>query len=330
MTTTSDPVESFYSLFRGRTDALGTWGGSANHCEVSRAHFEAHLTSHDPADWIGVYPLGYSACSWGCVDVDGGDFPLQGARDSSDYDRKNPVWHDWPRMLDIAEDLVIALSVHGIHGHIERTRNGYHVWVFPEQIPVKATYMRRALLAACESIGYQPKEVNPKQESLEPGQLGNYVRLPYPGALSVDPPPSPERHFLGVDGLPLTIESFVPYAKLTPTLRLEEASRYWRPPIQVSTVDVNAGLEVKPILSKIGGDTGAITYTIWRDGPLPGSDRSGTLAHLAHLCREGGLTLDEAYAVIASADWRWGKFQPAGRADAEQQLLAIVERAFAS
>lgn len=69
-------------------------------------------------------------------------------------------------------------------------------------------------------------------------------------------------------------------------------------------------------------------YTIWKDGPLPGNDRSSTLAHLAHLCAESALTAQQAYAVVASADLRWGKFS--GRADAVEQLTAIVERAYAT
>lgn len=323
----SDLIDRFYETFRGRNDALGTWEGGAQRVQVTREHFEKHLTSTDPKDWIGVYMLGKNMCAWGCIDLDGKDFPTETAGE----------W-DWDRMAELAYNLCVVLRVKNVHAHTERTKNGIHIWVFPEARVVPAAVMRNALLAACAALDYKPKEVNPKQSSLGDNQLGNYVRLPYYGALTNmhEGGWQRDRHFFDWDdvdgchphgvGSYMSLEYFLDHVKPTATADLEAVAQLYKPPTVHHSVNTEAGLEASHILPRVD----ALAYTIWRDGPLPGSDRSSTLAHLAHLCREAGISTTEAYVVVASADARWGKFQPEGRADAEQQLTAIVERAYAS
>lgn len=309
----SDLIQQFTKLFRGRGDVRGSWHGRCIREPLTAEHFEKHLTSDSDSDWMGVYPhLGSAGCSWGCIDIDGKDFRVH-----ADID----MW-DWPGMHELASNLVAALAYKNVHGHIEQTRNGYHVWIFPTDMVVPAETMRRALMAACVVCQYRPNEVNPKQEHLPAGKVGNYVRLPYYGALNAD---NPDRYFVDATTSAQTLTQFLETVQTTATTDLEETSLLWTPPTVVHEVDTNAGLDAASCVALLDG----LSHTIWRDGPLEGSDRSSTLAHLAHLCSERGLTQQQAYTVIVSADLRWGKFQPEGRADAEEQLLAITERAYA-
>jgi hypothetical protein len=310
--------ERFAQIFRGRTDYYGAWNGGAIEERVTLDHYHYHLFDES---LIGIYPhLGSAGATWGCIDIDGADFPKEGAKDNPDYQRKQPEWHDWWAMETLACNLVKAMSMKDVKGHIERTRNGYHVWVFPT-INVPASEMRRALMAACVVCKYDPNEVNPKQEILAEGKIGNYVRLPYPNNATT------ERVFLD----PATMTPLaLPYAldqiewNLTNPAAITACSKLWTPPKKRHTVDTS--VNAPAAVAQLRG----LTRTIWDEGPLPGSDRSSTLAHLAHLCREQGLTAENAYAVICSADLRWGKFQPEGREDAVEQLTAIVERSYAT
>ena len=315
--------ERFAQIFRGRTEAYGTWNGGAIHYVVSPALYDDHLNT--PNEGVGIYPhLGIDGVTWGCIDIDGGDFPKEDARSNDQYDRKQPEWHDWTAMERLAHNLVKALRLKNVPSVIEKTRNGFHVWVFPQDETVPAKTMRRALMAACKVCKYDPNEVNPKQEVLAEGKIGNYVRLPYNHGFAE----RKERYFLdpSTHQPVLNIEKALWIAEnyQTTTKALEAIAQMWTPPKSKMTVDVSVPAD--SAVAKLRG----LARTIWDEGPLPGSDRSSTLAHLAHLCREDNLTLNEAFSVICSADRRWGKFQPEGREDAVEQLTAITERAYAS
>lgn len=286
-------VERFIRRFRGRGDVKGHWDGRCVREPLTPDDFARHL---ERGPHIGVYPLMGSVCSWGCVDIDTDDYPL-------------------------AIRLQASLAYKMVPSHIERTRRGWHVWVFPEDDLVVAATMRRALMAACAAIGYDPKEVNPKQEQLSRGQVGNYVRLPYPGGLVG----TPEQRVFVVNGKPLTLHEALHQIDngLCPTSALTAISRLWQPPAPVNTViDVAADDDVKQILKRCDG----LAFTVWRDGPLPGSDRSTTLFRLAAICKENDLNAQDAFMVVRSADARWGKFSE--RKDRDARLSDIVERAF--
>jgi len=315
--------ERFAQVFRGRTDAYGTWRGGAVHEPVTADLYVDHLTTPDCG--IGIYPhRGIDGVTWGCIDIDGGDFPKEGVRDDEQYDRKQPQWHDWEAMERLAHNLVKALGLKNVPSVVEKTRNGFHVWVFPKADTVPAQTMRRALMAACKVCKYDPNEVNPKQEVLAEGKIGNYVRLPYNEGWDE----RGERFFLdpATRNAVTSIEKALWIAETyqAETSDIEAIAKMWTPPRQKSQVDTSVA--APGIVAKLRG----LPRTIWDEGPLPGSDRSSTLAHLAHLCREQNLTLQEAYSVVCSADLRWGKFQPEGRDDAFEQLTAIAERAYAS
>ena len=174
-------VDAFVKVFRGRGDVYGSAKGFCVKEPLTRTVFERHLESTDPADHIGVYCMVGTNCSWGCIDIDGKDFPIVPISGDT-------TW-DWPTMLTLAKNLQTVLAVKNITAHIEKTKNGYHVWVFPEEPLVPARAMRRALMAACVAIGYDPKEVNPKAEGPRPGTkgYGNFVRLPYGGINNAEP-----------------------------------------------------------------------------------------------------------------------------------------------
>lgn len=310
-------VTEFIQLFRGRGDVYGSAKGFCVHEQLTPEVFEQHLTSTNPEDWIGVYCMIGEEASWGCVDIDGKDFPL---------DIENKVW-DWAQMWTIASNLRTVLAVKDIHAFIERTKNGYHVWVFPDSptglVPARA--MRRALMAACVAIDYDPNEVNPKAEGPRPGTkgYGNFVRLPYGGVLTA--PGRKDRIFVSDDGsVEYELDAFLGKVERTSLAALENVARLWTPPPPPSTeVDFDAGLDAWECVKLLDGKG----YTIWKEGPLPGSDRSTTLARLAHIAAERGLTATQTYAVIKSADVRWGgKF--AQRADGEEQLARLVENAY--
>ena len=307
-------VDGFVSLFRGRADVIGVFGekdevtgkraGGCVRQPLTRNHFVKHLTSSNPADWIGVYPCIGDKCSWGCVDLDGTDDPT------------------------VARHIQSLLGHKNITSWVERSEGGFHVWVFPEDPLVPSAVMRRALMAASLAAGFTPKEVNPKAEDVGKGP-GNYVRLPFPGVLSLNPPEIRVVNAYG--GAPtgargdLYFPDFIHNANnlRAKTLDLESVAALYTPP---PTASIAVG-EVPPLDKALTDKLSPIAWTVYSKGPLDGSDRSGTMTRLAHLCAESGLTADEAYAILAHVDGTWGKHF-LDRPNGGELLVKIVERAY--
>jgi len=290
-----DVVERYISLFRGRGDCYGSWQGGCIKEPLTRRQFEHHLTN---GPFIGVYPLVSDRVSWGCIDIDGKDFG-----------------HNWPEMWTLARNLTVMLRVKDVYAHVERTRNGYHLWVFPTTALVPAAHMRRALMAACKAIGYDPKEVNPKQEKAV--GVGNYVRLPYYGAINCGIPE--DRYFVDAEGLALDLVealAVLEHGKTTPEA-LASLAELWQPPQAMRSINTNNTFANTAMM------TGR-EWVIWRDGPSEGSDRSGTLVRLARLMLERGVGADDVFPILKSADERWGKFYL--REDCDEQIASIIER----
>lgn len=287
-------VEGFITLFRGRGDAYGAWEGRSVKEALTRQHYVEHLAA---GPHIGVYPCvpvnGTTMCVWGCTDID--------------YDGPEDAWL-----------LYGALKAVGVHSWVEKTRRGYHVWVFATEL-VTAKDMRRMFLAAHQVTELNPKEVNPKQESLLPNQLGNYVRLPYPAQGEL------ERFMVRPDGGTIGLQAFVERAleaRVTPD-KVASLAEYYRPPqIDLSGVLPPTGsiVEIARILTPLG-------RAIFRDGPLEGRDRSTTLTHLAHECRKASLNPTDALMILEDADLRWGKYLKRGLSG-QQELLKLLERAY--
>jgi len=287
----NDGIEMFMSLFGGRTDAYGTWAGGCERSSVSYETFAKHLYGEE---LIGIYPLtDGNSVKWGCSDIDIDD-------------------------IDMAVNLQTAFAVKGLKTFIEKTRKGYHVWMFANDW-VPATTMRRAFLVAHDVIGVPPKEVNPKQE-VSSG-LGNYVRLPYPNGMNEIPE---IRYAIFPDGSAMTLQEFLKEAMdsrvsikdLEPLAeKHKQRSRAVLTPTPTST-------SVYQALDKANG----YIASIWRNGPLPNSDRSSTLMRMCHYMREFGVPINEAFIILVDADKRWGKFHE--RPDAVLHLTKMIEDAF--
>lgn len=282
-----DVVELFATLFAGRTDAYGTWEGGCERKPVTQSLYMKHLWGQEH---VGIYPLtDDDMVVWGCADIDIPD-------------------------IDQARNIQMAFAVKGIDSWVERTIKGFHVWVFADR-KVPAATMRRALLVA-HSVAHAPaKEINPKQERAH--GLGNYVRLPYPGALME---PSAVRYMLHNDDSPISLQQFVreAYESRAKLAQLQPLADLWKPrrPAEfIATGETLTFEVVKAMLSPY-------SLRIYMEGPLEGADRSTTLVRFAYKLRADGHTPEMAYAILRSADARWGKFW--ARDDGQEHLTKII------
>jgi hypothetical protein len=287
-------IKDFITLFRGRGDCYGSWDGGCVREPLTPDMFASHLGD---GPHIGVYPCvnvrGETMCVWGCTDID--------------YPNPDDAW--------MLHDALLAV---GVTSWVERTRRGYHVWVFATEL-LPAKHMRRMFLAAHQVTGLNPKEVNPKQEKLSPNQVGNYVRLPYPASGLLG-----ERVVVYRDGNNYQLEDFMVDAmnsRVTPET-VEKLSEYYTPPVISfgNTQPTNDMLEASRMLTPLG-------RTIFRDGPIVGRDRSTTLTHLAHECRKANLAPQDAMMILEDADTRWGKYLMRGESG-RLELVKLLERAY--
>jgi hypothetical protein len=287
----TDAVEIFMDLFRGRSDAYGTWSGGSVRSEVNYSSFARHLNGEE---LIGIYPLtSESTVRWGCSDIDVDD-------------------------LDAARNLQTAFKMKDVASYVEKTVKGYHVWVFADDW-VPAPVMRRAFLSAHQVIGLAPKEVNPKQE--EATGLGNYVRLPYPDGY--DQMPEVRYMLFDAQDVPMTLAQFLasaPYNRTSINL-LKPLADLYRPP-RKAVVEPNINAPIRESLKFING----YIANIWRNGPMNNGDRSNTLVRMCHYMREYGTPINHAYCILVDADKRWGKFHE--RPDAVVHLTKIIEDAY--
>jgi len=296
---TTATVDAFVRLFRGRGDVYGHDEGRCVKSKITDDHWVDHLNG---TSGMGVYPAvptpDGAICAWGCTDID-----------VEDYDQ--------------ALLLQATLYQAAIVSWIERSRSkGYHVWIFVDR-PIEAEAMRNMQLLAHQVCDMVPKEINPKQTDVSLTKYGNYVRLPYLGGLVETPV---RRVILDMNGAPMPLVDFVREATIninTPDI-IRRVARMYEPPAQQHVVFnvSDPSTDLAEGLRQIGG----LGYVIWRDGPLQGRDRSNTLARLAHICNESGMSASACAMVIRDADRRWGKFH--GRADCDEQIDKMVRRAY--
>ena len=299
--------EKFSSLFSGNVLAIGTEEGGCVHIDNSyqdwwQGKILAHLAGYEP---VGVYPvMAPGVVRWGCVDWDTGP-------------------GDWQYAVDTQKVIEVAT---GAVTWIEASRSkGFHLWWFLKDLVPMAS-MRKALLAACQISGAPTREINPKQMELAEGQLGNYVRLPYPG---MDQGPLRDGYHGRTVYLPdktaLTYHEFV-----------EEA---WECRSTCEQVDLMASYYVEPIrvipkYTPLQGDVyerlHGLARVMWSDGPLDFDDRSSKIYRFACLVAEAGRhTPEEVCSLVKEFDLKW--FDPpkyANRDDGEQRIGELVERAF--
>lgn len=289
---TTETIETFARLFSGRTDAHGTWNGGSVKRTVDYYTFERHLSGLEP---IGIYPLmSDSTVWWGCSDIDEDD-------------------------IDKARNLQLAMQVRGVPAFIERTRRGFHVWVFVDE-PVPASVMRRAFLSAHQAVNVPPKEVNPKQE-VSTG-LGNYVRLPYPIGPTVAL--IGERVMLDSEDRPIPLELFLSEAteNLATLAMLQPLADMHKPRALSGNYNLVASPNVEEAFSRIYGYKHNIVR-LWREGPGEGFDRSGTLHYLVNEMSRKGVGVSDAYTILVDADKRWGKYYL--RLNGENLLKKIID-----
>jgi hypothetical protein len=300
----TEVIDGYVTLFRGRADCYGSWDGGCVRDNLTRMVFHKHLTS---GPHVGVYPSfnveGVAHCAWGCTDID--------------YDG-----------YDDALLLHDTLKQVGITTWLERTNKGWHVWAFATTL-VPAEHMRNMFLAAHQVCELTPKEVNPKQTVLSQGQVGNYVRLPYPAALDMDAAQG-ARRIVDTSKGPDWYYHIKDFVKDAVATRLEpdhiaQIANYYEPPAE-------AHIDIMP---ELGDVTAAVSLLrplgkiVYREGPREGRDRSSAITLLAHECYRSGLAAGDALKVLEAADWQWGKYLKRGlRGEAE--LVKLVQRAYGS
>jgi hypothetical protein len=303
-----------HDIFAGRTDSHGQdvakdgeigKGGMRVDAPVTTDLFQKHL---DGEIGLGIYPTwhtehGVLMASWGCADIDTG------------------LWSE-------AYGLATALTAMGITPHIERSRSkGWHIWCFPTE-PVPATMMRRAFKVAYAAIELPTKEINPKSETLRPGQVGNYVRLPYKDHHKNYGPMARQTFLTGWDsegeGIPLDLGDWLygyDGTSQTSSELICEWGNRWREPkrTRIDTVNDISDEALKKLVGNLPGDL----FVFVKNGPQ--ADRSGGLVALAFKLRRNGYGAEEIYHIIEVADQQWGG-KYADRPNASSFYMDIVER----
>ncbi len=315
-------TRQFMDLFTGRTDAFGTDAGGCWRMqegygakEITQTYLD-HLLGVTP---MGVYPMTYFWGSWqvkwGCVDL---DVEKPGKHR---YDFK----HSWQAHA-AAVNLQYSLQLMGLPSSIERTRsNGRHVWLFMADY-VLAADMRRALLVACKVANVPPSEVNPKNEELESEeQLGNYVRLPYPGHLAQEV--TFKQSMVTADLVrSISLVDFLKGVKLGHGPTLTAAATLYEVPVTDQGWWDHTPYEItEATVEKLSG----LGRIMLHDGPRAHhTDRSVWLFRLALQCRDDGLDPAEGLSVVAEADMmHTRKF--VDRVDGDKLLARTVEKAYA-
>lgn len=186
--------------------------------------------------------------------------------------------------------------------------------------------MRRALLVAYATCDLQAREANPKAERFPTEtQLGNYVRLPFKGGLAG--PLERQTMMTGwdrdTDGVPVPaeqwLEDFTSAERSHPSMIQYWADK-WKEPVR-RTYNPNPVPEEKLRETMSGMPEDLFRFVA--DGPIKG-DRSEALVALAWKLKQRGYGPDQAYAILCTADQRWGKYYL--RPDGDIYLKDIIER----
>lgn len=302
----ADQTEAFANLFLGSLVAVGSEQGGCVYLPDDANYFDfqelchQHLWGDTP---IGVYPQylygDETLCHWGCVDFDDGD------TDSKIH-------------ASNLQSVLHELSITGWH-EISRSK-GSHCWVFADTA-VPAATMRQALMAACQIVDAPTREVNPKQAVLTEGQVGNYVRLPYPNNWR----DTNRRCMVMESGNPWPFLAFVRTAAETrATLDdLEAAASLYKPPAAPAVAP-------RPVLAATSygsDDTPGIIHHMLTHGPFEAEqDRSAWLWKFCRRMAEKGVPSTTARSLLDEADRRWGKFHQ--RKDGSRHLDGMLAKAY--
>jgi len=168
-----DLVAKFRDLLSGREDCWGKVEGECVRENLGDSHYEKHLQGEKS---LGIYPISDDGtCNLAVVDF---DF-------KHDDESEN-------KARACSEEFIKKLKEVGIEkAWIEISKSNLrHVWIFFEE-HVLAKDVRNLLMHILKEMELVIKngevEIFPKQDSLEPGMVGNYINLPYYGALEGSP-----------------------------------------------------------------------------------------------------------------------------------------------
>jgi hypothetical protein len=147
-----EDVLRFAAAFDGRKDAYGIGAGGVVREAVTSKLYSNHLRGFGSG--LGIFPLrDDGTVRFAAIDLDEPDF-------------------------DLAAE--IAAFIPG-DVFLESSRSGNaHLWAF-FAAPCPAWVARGNLKLALEAAGKPRVEIFPKQDSLVPGMLGNYINLPFHG-----------------------------------------------------------------------------------------------------------------------------------------------------
>jgi hypothetical protein len=309
----SSTARKLFDIFRGNPRAHGRsvpkdGDPRAGGMKVEEPYTVDVVRQHlDGKQEAGVYPSwhnqdGELVCQLGICDID----------------TREGAWEE-------TYTLATALRAMGMVPHVEKSRSkGFHIWVFPDQ-EITAKSMRRALKVAYAAIELPAKEANPKSEQLKPGQLGNYIRLPY---FNRTHPDGNQMFHVGWDrrqpGLPIPPSDWLyefDGSCTTSSAIIQDWASRWKEPDRKVIVDLRAvnDDELASLIHRLPGDLRLFV----EKGPQ--ADRSSGLVALAYKLRASKYSAKEIYSIIRVADMIWGNKYSA-RPDGDKYLVDIVER----
>ena len=161
----SKTSKDLFRLFFGLDRAHGVYnpGGQVERGEKVQGRAMTVSAPLTPELWsehlkgkkgLGIVPIrDDNTCGWGAIDVDKYTIQLE----------------DISRQL-ADEPFVVCRSKSG----------GAHIYVFVSE-PVPAAEMKAKLGELSQAIGYGNSEIFPKQSELRPGDVGNWINMPYFG-----------------------------------------------------------------------------------------------------------------------------------------------------
>lgn len=147
-------TERFMQLFNGLQRAFGLYKNNRAKTlrqPVTEADYDRHLNGEVG---VGIVPVNEeNVCYFGAIDIDINNI-------------------DHARVVEQVNFFKIPLVV------CRSKSGGAHLYTFSRK-PVPARLMRKILAKWAADLGYGSSEIFPKQNFLNPGDVGNWINLPY-------------------------------------------------------------------------------------------------------------------------------------------------------
>lgn len=150
----NDIMQRFAKLFRGLDRAYGKYMNSRAQTVRTKAPITAYENHLVGKMGLGRVPINETnECYFGAIDID---------IDDIDHDA---LYH---RIDQLGLPLIVCRSKSG----------GAHLYTFSDP-PIPAVTMRKYLSKWASTLGYGKSEIFPKQDTLAPDDIGNWINLPY-------------------------------------------------------------------------------------------------------------------------------------------------------